>query len=405
MTDLDLLISSIKTIRDHTEFSGLRFLALTQSLDVAVVFCDGADRIVEANDPALRMLAAVNRDVVGRRVVQVLGNAGRDLLRRVRGLAADLNGAVIEGELTDIAGATQAVSVYAHVLRRTAAERPSVMLLVLPAHQREALHHALSHAGSTPDHLATFLLMAREDERKRIAADLHDGLGQQLTMLKFKIENALIQLDAARIDATRALLREAAQGLRDAVGDVRRISTELRPSMLDDLGLVSTLQWLARQFESAHGTVRVTLELKAEEEMIPVTLKAVVFRLIQEALNNVAKHAQASSVFVYLRAHQGVFMVGIVDNGSGFDAGGILSGRHCLLGVGLNSMRERVEASNGSFRITSHAGSGTSVTAAWGERDPDFGWSGPALLDREVARVGRAGASTAPLDLDLARAS
>jgi two-component system, NarL family, sensor kinase len=260
------------------------------------------------------------------------------------------------------------------------------MLLVVSDAKRHALVQALSRAGSTFDYLANFLLMARDDERKRIASDLHDGLGQVLTMLKFRVEDALIRIGAGRADESQVILHEVVQELRGAVGEVRRISTELRPSMLDDLGLLPTLQWFARQFEAAHAGVKVTLDIRLDEESIPVTIKTSVFRLIQEAMNNVAKHAQATSVFIYLRVDRGAFMVGVVDNGIGFEAGRVLAGQACLLGVGLNSMRERVEASGGQFKIKSHAGSGTSVSAIWGEPEEDFAWTGAALLTEQAER-------------------
>jgi two-component system, NarL family, sensor kinase len=237
---------------------------------------------------------------------------------------------------------------------------------------------------------------AIEAERKRIADDLHDGLGQMLTMLKFRVEDALIQIDSNRPQQGRQILDEVVFGLRAAVGDVRRIATELRPSMLDDLGLIPTLQWLARQFEAAHSSVAVNLELNLAEDLIPGELKTTVFRLIQEALNNVAKHAQASSVFIYIRSYQSNFLVGIVDNGIGFDVGRMLSGNFCLLGAGVNSMRERVEISDGKFKIQSHIGSGTAVTAGWGS-DNSLPPSGFGLLDNYA----HYDTSLAPLDVDI----
>lgn len=237
---------------------------------------------------------------------------------------------------------------------------------------------------------------AIENERKRIAGDLHDGLGQSLTTVKLRVENALIKLDSGQMDEVKIILTDVVLQLRSAIGDVRRIATELRPAMLDDLGLIPTLQWLSRQFQAAHTRISVHMELDLAEESIPPELKTVVFRLIQEALNNVARHSRADSVFIYLRSDSSSFLVGVVDNGVGFEPSQLLTGKFCLLGTGVNSMRERVEISDGKFKIRSRVSAGTAVTAAWGVRD-DFSQSGLGLLDSFASH----NTFRAPLDLDL----
>ena len=167
--------------------------------------------------------------------------------------------------------------------------------------------------------------------------------------------------------------------------------------MLDDLGLIPTLQWFCRQFEAAHVNIRVTFDNKLEENDIPIPLKTSIFRMIQEAMNNVAKHAQATSVFTYLKAHRDGFVVGVIDNGIGFDAEGLTLGAVCSLGVGINSMRERVEASSGVFHIRSHVGSGTAISAAWNASPDDFQWSGRGVLENE----NQLHKSRRPFDMDL----
>lgn len=222
---------------------------------------------------------------------------------------------------------------------------------------------------------------ALEAERKRIAGDLHDGIGQSLTTLKVRVENALIHLESKQIDDARDILSDVVLQLRSAISDVRRIATELRPAMLDDLGLKATLNWLSRQFQAAHTGIQISLELDVPEENIPVDLKIPIFRMLQEALNNIAKHANADTVFVYLRLIQRRLIVGIVDNGAGFETNQILSGKFCLLGTGVNSMRERVESTEGVFKIRSKLGSGTAITAEWGYDDGSYE-TNLGLLDR-----------------------
>jgi two-component system, NarL family, sensor kinase len=383
MTELDLLLSAIRNIKDRSELLSDRFLALTQSLGVSVVFCDELDRLVEFNEPALKLFALTAHHARGRRLGEFLGDPGRQFLQHVRVSPENVDIALLTTSLQVDQGAPVRVAVYGQLLRGSDIRAlPCVMLLLVPAHRRDVLAHAVTHAGSREDYLANFLLLAREDERKRIASDLHDGLGQILTMLKLKVEGVLLRLDAqGQEEESRTALREVVMELKGAVGEVRRISNELRPSMLDDLGLLPTVQWLVRQFGAAYPAIQVTLDGQVTEDALPVTLKAVVFRLLQEAMSNVARHARASHVQVYLRVDEGMFTVGIEDNGSGFDANGVLSGKTCLLGVGLNSMRERVQASGGAFNIRSQAGWGTSVTAVWGRHDHVFINSRPSPLE------------------------
>jgi signal transduction histidine kinase len=235
-----------------------------------------------------------------------------------------------------------------------------------------------------------------EDERKRIAGDLHDGLGQTLSLIKMRVENARVALNGQEIETTKEILADVSLQLRSAIGEVRRLATELRPAMLDDLGLIPTLEWLARQFQAAHTRIGFHMELDISENAIPPDIKTVVFRLIQEALSNVAKHANASSVYFYVRSEDHVMKVGVVDNGAGFEPAQLLAGKFCLLGTGVNSMRERVEVSGGKFKIRSRIGAGTAVTATWGLSE-ESGFLDSGRLDSFSSH----NTMMSPLDIDL----
>lgn len=380
MTELDLIVCTIKNIQAQAQIAGGRFTALTDLLKVATLICDRDGKVTFVNQQGLRMLHATQSDVLDLQLADVLVQAGLDLIDRMRVQPGALGARPLDDFLIDTRGQRQRVSMLVHPLDLDQSGAARAMIIVVPEKQRSALYQAFARSGSIQDYLSNFLLLTQEAERKKIAADLHDGLGQVLTALKFQVEDALIRLDAEKTDESKSILKEVVVQLRGAVGEVRRISTELRPSMLDDLGLLPTLQWFCRQFEAAHTGISVTLDEKIKEENIPVSFKTPMFRLIQEAMNNVAKHAQATSVFIYVRVHNGGFLAGVVDNGVGFDAERLLLGASCLLGVGINSMRERVEASHGVFRIRSHEGSGTAVSAAWGSDNDDFQWTDPGSL-------------------------
>ena len=381
MTELDLIVCAIKNIQAHAELAGGRFAALTDSLNVAALVCDAEGKITSVNRQGLKMLHRDGAEVLNLQVADILVHMGMDLVDRMRVQPGALGRRPLDGFFIDTGGTRHRVSMLVHPLDVTDSGAGHAMIVLVPENKRVALYQALTQSGSDYDYLSNFLLLAQESERKRIASDLHDGLGQVLTMLKFRVEDALIRLDADKADESRAILKEVVGQLRAAVGEVRRISAELRPSMLDDLGLLPTLQWLCRQFEAAHTCISVTLDERIKEENIPITVKTPMFRLIQEAMNNVAKHSHATSVYIYLQARDDGLLVGVVDNGIGFDSERLTSGAACLLGVGINSMRERVEASQGVFRIRSHAGSGTAISAVWGSCRDDFQWADVGLLE------------------------
>lgn len=186
--------------------------------------------------------------------------------------------------------------------------------------------------------LSAQLLQAQEEERRAIARELHDEVGQSLS-------SALLE-DAAPALRTR---------LEAAVDSVRRIALSLRPSMLDDLGLVAALEWQAREVGNGTG---LAIEVCAEDSAgdLPDTHRTCIFRVAQEALRNCARHSGATRVRVALeKAVRGVTLI-VEDNGKGFRAGR-------TRGLGLLGMEERVTQLGGSFRLRSEPGHGATVFA------------------------------------------
>ena len=207
--------------------------------------------------------------------------------------------------------------------------------------------------------LSSKLLLAQEEERRRIARELHDSIGSSLTAIKLALENALDRIDRASTYVN--LFVDLIGVTQEALGEMRAIIAALRPSVLDDLGLLATISWFCRRFQSVHPGINIEKDINIEESAIPETLKIVIFRLMQEAFNNISKHSRAEFIKLSLVKNKKVIRFSIYDNGLGFDVGVALSGK----GLGLSSMRERVELSGGSFAIESVAGRGTSIRATW----------------------------------------
>jgi PAS domain S-box-containing protein len=206
------------------------------------------------------------------------------------------------------------------------------------------------------------LLAAQEEERKRIAHELHDSIGGSLGAVQFCLQNTLT-LAQSGTDPYKALesLVAMVQQTRD---EARRIYANLRPSMLDDLGVIATIGWFTRQFQEIYSCVRIEKQIQVDEDDIPESLKIVVFRIIQEAFHNIAKYSKADSVHISLSEKDGSIRLRITDNGVGFDV------HSCKMrddkgGLGLTSMRERVQLSGGVFVLESVTGGGTTVRASW----------------------------------------
>jgi signal transduction histidine kinase len=212
-------------------------------------------------------------------------------------------------------------------------------------------------------HLSSRLLSAQEEERKRIAGEIHDTLGASLSAIKFKVEDALDQLEKTPNAATESL-NTIIPVIQETVEECRRIQMDLRPSVLDDLGLLATLSWFCRRFQTIYSEIRIEQKIEVEEGEVPHSLKVVIFRVTQEAMNNTTKHSKANLVRLRLgKIDQRIELV-LEDNGQGFDLEKVRADS-TRRGLGLTSMKERTELSGGSFAIESTEGKGTIIRASW----------------------------------------
>ena len=201
-------------------------------------------------------------------------------------------------------------------------------------------------------HLLSRLISAQEEERKRIARELHDGVGQALTSILVHIKVLLPNQD----DATQARLTELRQLTDETLADVRLLSRELRPSALDDLGLAAALERYVTEFRVRYPALEIDLHCILPQRF-PPNVETSLYRIIQEAMTNTARHSQATSLSILVSERAGVVHAIIEDNGSGFD---VESRRRAGSSVGLHSMTERSELLNGTLEIES-SDDGTTV--------------------------------------------
>jgi signal transduction histidine kinase len=200
----------------------------------------------------------------------------------------------------------------------------------------------------------------REDERRRVARDLHDALGQSLNVLKLSIQETARRMETEQSGSPAQSLYQLARDVQGIMGEVRRIAMDLRPSTLDDLGLIPTLSWFFREVEAGCKALKIERAIEVTDADVPEPLKIEIYRILQEGVCNTLRHAVARVVRVRLHRDAEGLHLCIQDDGRGFTG-------EVRRGVGLLNMKERAENAGGRLVIESARGKGTRLTASWPE--------------------------------------
>lgn len=251
-------------------------------------------------------------------------------------------------------------------------EEDERLLVVLAAHAAVAIDSArlyeqtnealgervreLAAVNEQLQRLTSLVIHAQEEERRRISRELHDDTAQALTSVLVRMR--LLSRQATEVGVRDGLL-ELLELTAGALDSVRRLAVDLRPSTLDDLGLVPAVESYARAFGERWG-LAVRMHVQGDGQRLPRDRELMVYRIIQEALTNVAKHAAATAVEIDLRTEGGHLVATLRDNGRGFDVKAALRSRE--RGLGLFGMRERAQLAGGYLDLRSDPGRGTTVT-------------------------------------------
>ena len=248
----------------------------------------------------------------------------------------------------------------------------------LAAAARPAANDALQTAQPAP--FSGKIVAAQERERRRIAADLHDGVAQTMGAVKYSVESRIADLKNRYPELELADFELVVDKIREAIEDLRKISRNLSPSMLNEFGVCTAIDMLCSEFAAELPNVEVICAACVNEIRLPEAIKVAIYRVVQEALNNIGKHADAQNIRVALLAEDTVLSLEISDDGNGFEPAAMPT--KSARGLGLDSMRERVELTGGEFEITSAMGKGTIIHAAWPDAVLDLLGDEP-VLDRE----------------------
>jgi signal transduction histidine kinase len=203
-------------------------------------------------------------------------------------------------------------------------------------------------------------MKAQEKERMRLSKELHDELGQALALLKHRMRSIQNQLQKGQ-SSLQAECEETTHYMDEIIENVRRLSRDLSPSILEDLGLTSALQWLAENFDKQYS-LRTSFDFDNIDDLFPKAAQTNLYRISQEALTNIVKHAEARHVSFAVKENKGSVTLSIEDDGKGFDVNGVRTLHSPEKGLGLEVMDERARMLGASLHIRSQVGEGTRIT-------------------------------------------
>lgn len=336
-----------------------RLRTIIDSEPDCVKLVDPQGRLLEMNPAGLAMIEAASIETVrGQPVIDLVAPEHRAaysaLLARV--IAGDSG--TLEFEIIGMKGGRRWLATHAVPLRDASGAVQALLGITRDITETRRSEEQLRASRAALRSLATREQDIRENERTRIAREIHDSLGQALTALK-------LQLSAAQEAASRdspalgARLHETASMVDDLVKSVRRIASDLRPPILDQLGLPAAVEWLAQDFSRRTG-IRCRPAIRPTDGAIGDELATALFRIVQEALTNVLRHAGATRVDIELGMKSGCVALEINDDGSGITEAGTMGPGS----LGILGMRERAAALGGVLEVAPRAGGGTRV-AAW----------------------------------------
>jgi signal transduction histidine kinase len=246
------------------------------------------------------------------------------------------------------------------VQERTAELAVMIQALKVEIEEHRRTEAALRQSQEQLRELSRKIIETQENERKLVAQEIHDSISGSLAAIKLALEEKLESMEQ-KPEPDGISLERIISHVDDAIKESRRISAHLRPSLLDDLGLLSTISWFCHENEKLNPDLQIEQQLDVGEEDIPEKLKVVIYRVLQETMNNVGKHSNATRVHLHLTRRDNCIDLSVVDNGRGFDPEEKFAESAAIGGFGLSSMRDRTLLCDGKFEITSQKGKGTTV--------------------------------------------
>jgi len=336
----------------------LNIVDILDAFPFYVMLVDEDHYILEANQAVYTYLKVKREDILGHYCPKVIHNLDKPFPGCPLEESAATNKA-LERELKDEqSGHWLSSAIYP--TRITSANGKKVFLhMVIDVTERKVAQEQLKISHAQLQSLSAHLETVREEEKKKIARDLHDQASQLLASLHIYLEAAIETLPTD-LKKAEELLRKAQELSTTILDEIHNLIYELRPSLLDELGLVAAVSSLIDN--SLRATrIKVGLRTTGPERRLSPRVEIALFRVVQETINNILKHAKAQQVRITLYFKSKSLKITIEDDGVGFDVPEILNSRSKTRGLGLLGIRERMDSINGSLAINSRIGKGTRI--------------------------------------------
>lgn len=339
-----------------------RYRQLVENINEGIVMQNKKSTITYANQRFLDMIGYSEEEVIGKPITKFL--AGGLLKKR------EVKNATKEDEVKKLSeiswkrkdGESIFTILSPKSIYNEKGQHKGTVAVLTDITNRRAVEKELHHSRELLRKLSQHLQAVREKESQRMAREIHDELGQQLTALKMDLAWISSRIDPDGEGAAKFLQKiDSMSALVDnTIHSVQKISAELRPGLLDDLGLVPAIEWLAQEFEN-QTKIPCNTQLFCELLNIDPDCSTAIFRISQEALTNVARHAKATRVDISLKEEDSALVLKIRDNGKGIDADDVFAPES----LGLMGMRERARPFNGEFSIKGRPNKGTTLTISF----------------------------------------
>jgi PAS domain S-box-containing protein len=346
-----------KMMEESLRESDLRFKTILQTANEGFWLIDNQTTTIDVNPRMCEILGRTREDIKGRKIYEFVDDQNRVIFEQQIKLRAYGQSASYEIALSRPDSSHVYCNFNVSPLLNGAGNKIGSFAMVSDITERKLAEKRLREIPS-------MLIEAQEEERKRLAAELHDSIGQTLAALKFRLEFILDILQKGEKNAAIRATEDFVPVLQRSIEETRAIYMGLRPRVLEDFGVSSALRWYRDEMLKLYPERHIEIHCSGDESQIPGPLNISIYRIAQEALNNTAKHSRAEWVDVSLSVDTNGIELKVSDDGIGMNVEQILTS-DTARSLGLDGMRERAEMFGGTLVIESAPGEGTTVRAWW----------------------------------------
>jgi len=363
-------ITGRKRAEESLKVSEEKYRNIVDMAPNGIAVLDLKGKIETCNDEFLRMVDLPKERVIDRRFTELPGLTKKDTPRLIKIFNSVRKGKVpepFEADWSPAEGDHRIGEVHVSVMRKNR-RISGIQILVKDVTEKKKTEEMIRKKGAQLKMLSEQLINAQEAERIKISRELHDELGQSLTLLRLCLAGIERELPSGNSNGIKTNLAEADALAENLLSQVHELILEMRPSLLDDLGLVPTLRWYVDRF-SRNSKINARIKANGFQSRVSPEIETAIYRVVQEALTNVARHSRARNVAIELKKRKSRIEVSIKDDGIGVDRNKMDRCPGKDEGVGLIGMRERVFNLDGNLSINSQPGVGTrlEISLPWRE--------------------------------------